>query len=74
MAGRPSIDLTGQRFGKLTVVGIAGRSNHGAMRWYCRCDCGNATEVDSNPLRRGKTQSCGCLRRMIKYDPMQAAE
>jgi hypothetical protein len=72
MAGRKVIDLLGHRSGKLTVVGFAGWSNHGNARWYCRCDCGNSTEVDSNHLRRQKTQSCGCLRRMTKYDAMAA--
>ena len=55
------IDLTGQRFGRLTVLSRA--ENVGAMsRWLCECDCGNQTIVYGNNLRRGYTQSCGCYR------------
>lgn len=57
----------GQRFGKLVVVGRvepgAGRT-HRAWRdkWSCMCDCGRTCAVDGGNLRRGQTQSCGCLR------------
>ncbi len=34
------IDLTGQRFGRLVVVGCADRDNRGRAKWRCRCDCG----------------------------------
>lgn len=57
------IDLTGQRFGRLTVLRQARQaSSSGNARWLCQCDCGNFTEVDSYNLRRGITKSCGCLR------------
>jgi len=55
------IDLTGKRFGRLTVLSRA--ENAGNMsRWLCECDCGNQTIVYGNNLRRGYTQSCGCYR------------
>ena len=57
------IDLTGQRFGKLTVIERDYSSNHkqtGAY-WLCKCDCGNITSVSSSNLRSGSTKSCGCL-------------
>ena len=38
------IDLTGQRFGKLTVIEKSGTKN-GSVLWKCECDCGNYTEV-----------------------------
>ncbi len=54
------IDLTGQRFGRLTVVG---RSfvRKGQLFWTCRCDCGNICDVQGSSLRGGRTSSCGCL-------------
>lgn len=56
------IDLTGQRFGRLTVVELysSGGANKPAV-WKCRCGCGNFTNVRSNHLRGGKIRSCGCL-------------
>lgn len=54
-------DLTGERFGRLTVVGFAGRGKNGRALWFCRCDCGGGTIVFAENLRRGSTQSCGCI-------------
>jgi len=58
------IDLTGQRFGRLTVIGEASNKTKGGRpKWRCLCDCGKNTEVESSHLRSGDTQSCGCLSR-----------
>jgi len=58
------IDLTGQRFGKLTVLryhpGPRGRGFQ--LRWVCLCDCGNETIVLGPYLRSGHTKSCWCVR------------
>ena len=54
------IDLSGQRFGRLTVVRKADNKN-GRVAWLCVCDCGKETIVSSDKLRQGRTQSCGCL-------------
>ena len=54
----PLRDLTGQRFGRLTVVGYAGKQR--AHKWRCRCDCGKETLVRQDFLTKGRTQSCGC--------------
>lgn len=56
------IDLTGQRFGRLTVLGYKGRppGDRGTF-WYCLCDCGTVTAPRSNQLRRGVTTHCGCV-------------
>jgi hypothetical protein len=54
------IDLTGKKFGRLTVLGDVGRCQ-GHVVWKCRCDCGGITEVIASSLRKGITQSCGCL-------------
>lgn len=52
--------LTEQRFGKLLVIGFAGRHNK-RLYWHCLCDCGNGISVAQNHLPNGHTQSCGCL-------------
>jgi hypothetical protein len=57
------IDLTGQRFGRLTVVKRQGTSKDGQKTYLCRCDCGTERVVKSGNLRSGKTKSCGCLSR-----------
>ena len=54
------IDLTNQKFGKLTVICRAPNKN-GRTMWLCKCDCGNEVEVRSDQLRSGITKSCGCL-------------
>lgn len=55
------IDLTGQRFGRLVVLNECGTDKYGNYIWKCQCDCGNITTAASGNLRRGHTQSCGCL-------------
>lgn len=55
------IDLTGMRFGRLTVLERQGSNNRGQALWGCVCDCGNEVVVESWSLRGGNTQSCGCL-------------
>jgi hypothetical protein len=55
------IDLTGQVFGRLTVIGRAPTSASGDTRWHCRCECGNETTGRAGHLRRGASQSCGCM-------------
>ena len=61
MAGhsRKKLDLTGQRFGKLTVLAPA--ENVGSRTaWLCRCDCGQEAVVTTRRLRDGRRVSCGC--------------
>lgn len=55
------IDLTGQKFGKLTVIKRANDIGDGRVKWLCQCDCGNTIIVQSNNLKNGHTSSCGCL-------------
>lgn len=54
------LDLTGQKFGRLTVLKISRRDKHNTY-WLCKCDCGNLKEAKSRDLRNSITQSCGCL-------------
>ena len=56
-------DLSGRRFGRLTVQAEAGRNAKKGVMWQCLCDCGNTTVVASTNLIQGHTQSCGCLHR-----------
>lgn len=56
-------DLTGMRFGGLTVVkyvGKRGLSGSSRRMWQCLCDCGNYCEVSLSDLVTGNTQTCGC--------------
>lgn len=57
------IDLTGQKFGELTVIKRAEKpsdSKSTSVFWLCRCSCGNEKIISSNVLRQGKARSCGC--------------
>lgn len=54
------IDITGERFGRLTAINRCGKVG-GKTLWRCVCDCGNTTDVTISNLRNGHTQSCGCL-------------
>lgn len=54
------VDITGQRFGKLTAiekVKIPGKLH---AYWRCKCDCGNESVVCGSNLRKGGSKSCGC--------------
>lgn len=55
-----AIDLTNQRFGRLTVLQRDGSKNNQAT-WKCLCDCGNFISVRGSQLRSGRCKSCGCL-------------
>jgi hypothetical protein len=60
------IDRTGQRFGKLLVLGLAETKRVGSdgrikVFWNCRCDCGTELAVVSGNLGNGHTESCGCV-------------
>ena len=56
-------DLTGQRFGRLVVVGDVGyRKSTKRGIWYqCKCDCGKELQIRKDRLASGNTKSCGCL-------------
>ena len=54
------IDLTGKRFGKLTVISRQGTNKHKKVLWLCKCDCGKETLVCGSSLRSRLTLSCGC--------------
>lgn len=61
------IDLTGQRFGRLTVLQREGTDQKSQQKlWLCKCDCGNTVLRVGNTLKRGNLSNCGCLIKDIK--------
>mgnify|MGYP000864723466 FL=1 len=54
-------DLTGRRFGRLTVVQKVSKKSSNTTRWLCLCDCGNYNETTRTSLIKGHSKSCGCL-------------
>lgn len=57
------VDLTGQKFGRLTVLRKDFSKKEGHAYWICQCECGNIISVRSNNLKNGNTNSCGCFRK-----------
>ena len=53
-------DLTGIKFGRLTVLRPGKKKRNGA-EWVCKCKCGNEITVKAASLKSGKTKSCGCI-------------
>lgn len=68
---KPMEDLSGQRFGRLTVKKFAYKK-HGYYYWECVCDCGNVRIVQLNNLKSGSTVSCGCYLRDITSERSRA--
>lgn len=54
------IDISGKRYGNLTVVEYFGVENK-ITKWKCKCDCGNEKIINGSDLKRGHTKSCGCI-------------
>lgn len=63
------IDLTGCKFGRLTVICRDGSTSQHKPMWKCKCVCGKETRVSSMDLRTGNTRSCGCYKvdRLVKH-------
>lgn len=53
-------DLTGRRFGRLTVIELAAVNR---VRWKCLCDCGQTKVILADSLSTGRSISCGCFRK-----------
>lgn len=59
-----ALDLTGERFGRLVAIRPTDkRDSQHLVIWEFQCDCGNIVERTGRQVKRGDTQSCGCLRR-----------
>lgn len=66
---RAPADLTGQRYGMLTVIALTDRRNsNGRVLYRCRCDCGGERYTTASNLVRGKVTSCGCQNHKPKKD------
>ncbi len=57
------IDITGQKFNRLTVIRLHSRGNGRDKQafWWCKCECGSELAVRGYCLRKNHTRSCGCL-------------
>ena len=60
-------DLTGQKFGRWTVISQGPSTSGRETRWWCKCDCGNPELrlVRRGGLKNGTSKSCGCLQKEI---------
>lgn len=68
MRGKPAIDETGGRYGRLVVIG-KGDPYRSAFKWLCACDCGNTHQVSGTNLRTGQVRSCGrCSAFLLRGD------
>lgn len=54
-------DLTGKKFGRLTVIGIADDGKR-KTSYICECECGNVKKARADGLISGAIRSCGCLK------------
>jgi hypothetical protein len=57
------VDITGQKFSRLTVLKLLPERRRRLAVWLCQCDCGQEAAVTGESVRRGNTRSCGCLQR-----------
>lgn len=64
-----ALDLTNQKFGRLTAIEPTSIRKNNSIVWKCVCECGNYIEVDASSLRRLKTKSCGCLKKEKDKQP-----
>ena len=60
---KKAIDLTGQVFGRLTVLERVKLPTSEYVVWLCKCSCGRMTKVRSYHLRKGRIVSCGCYQK-----------
>jgi hypothetical protein len=58
------VDMTGQSFGRLTVIGRAENAGK-RTRWLCRCECGGEKPFQRGDLLFGRAVSCGCYRNAV---------
>lgn len=66
--GRKALDLTGQKFGKLTVIKRVKGKDKKNSYWLCKCDCGNEKVFAGSTLKNGDAVSCGCYNNQLKTE------
>ena len=66
------IDMTGLRFGMLTVIEAAGNTTKGLALWKCQCDCGKFVIHPGTVLRGQRAYSCGCTKRPEDWEHIPA--
>ncbi len=73
LSNPPPKEYIGKRFGRLTVIGYAGKLNPKTTEnyWLCRCDCGNETKVGQSELQNGDTLSCGCYQKELLIEHLK---
>ena len=59
-------DLTGQKFGKLTVLSYSHSDKNHFAYYLCKCECGNTKIVRASNLISGDTKTCGCYNKTTK--------
>lgn len=65
-------DLTGKKFGRLTVIELIDKKDKYYKKYYkCKCKCGNESIVSGSQLTTGKTKSCGCLNLELASERMK---
>lgn len=67
----PIKDLTGQRFGALTVLEFGGYDDHERIQWKCQCDCGNTCVKLGTNITQGFTSSCGRKCKVSGWKPIE---
>lgn len=68
----PYNDLTGKRFGRLTIIGPTDKRKRGNIVWECKCDCGNTAERSTDQLRASPCPSCGCYAKEVRKKEAEA--
>ena len=63
-------DLTGIKFGKLTVINRLEKKPGAKLMWNCVCDCGKEKAIRATHLRSGASKSCGCVatEKIVKFN------
>lgn len=67
-------DLTGKRFGRLTVIKRVENDKYNRAQWLCRCDCGNEVVIVAISLKQGRTTSCGCYGKERRIEATSGAK
>jgi len=59
------VNRSGQRFGRLLILGRSASDRTGKQWWLCKCDCGSEKWISANNMSQGRIRSCGCLKREV---------